>query len=187
MAKYKRRGYYRYYKRKKFNNIAKNYAKARFDWATRIQLTSQYIRFSENTAAAITVYYILNNCPDYNSYKQLYQSFKITGLAVDISSQYNSDDLVYTGIYAFGLLTDADGGNLTSVVESDRSLILSPTGYAARRYWSMRGGSTGWLNTQCQQHELPGKFALAAQDFPNMGECYWTIKFSIYCLFKNKN
>ena len=115
---YKKRYYYNRTSKASFNRIARNYAKARFDWCGRIQLTSQYIRFAENTAAAVTIFTILNSCPDFNSYKQLFQSFKITGVAVEITSQYNTDDLVYTGIYAFGLLTDADGGNLTHVVDN---------------------------------------------------------------------
>lgn len=185
MAK-KYRRYYRGYGRaskKVFNKIASNYTKAKFDVSKRILVTTQYIRF-ESGASTIAISDILDASPDYNMYRQLYLSMKITGVAATVVPMVRTNNYTGAGSYVMGLLTDNDGDGFGNIVESDKSIMLDFQ-HVARRYWTFNGGSTGWLDIE-KGEDFPGKFGVATTDLPTAGETYWSVKFTFYMLMKNK-
>lgn len=186
MAK-KYRRYYRGYGRaskKVFNKIASNYTKVKFDVSKRILVSTQNIRWDNPNATTVSISTLIDLSPDYQMYRQLYLSMKVTGVAVVVVPMLRSNNYTGAGSYVMGLLTDNDGDNFGNIVESDKSIILDFQ-HVARRYWSFIGGSTGWINIEAGE-DFPGKFGLAATDLPTAGETYWTVKFTFYMLMKNK-
>lgn len=167
-----------------FNKIASNYTKVKLDVSRRILVTAQNIRWDVPNAAVVTLSELIDASPDYNMYRQLYLTMKITGVAVSVVPMIRSGDYAGAGSYVMGLLTDNDGGNFGNVVESDKSIMLDFQ-HIMRRYWSFYGGSTGWVDIE-KGEDFPGKFGLAVNDLPTAGEAYWTVKFTFYILMKNK-
>lgn len=182
---YRKKSYY--YKRASkaaFNKIASNYTKCKLDVSRRILLSSQYIRWDDPNNSLVALSELIAASPDYNMYRQLYLSFKITGVAVQVVPMLHTNNFVGTPSVVMGLLTDNDGNGFGNIVESDKSIILDFQN-KFRRYWSFLGGSTGWLDIE-KSELFPGKFGVAANDLPSAGEAYWTVKFTFYMLMKNK-
>lgn len=186
MAKKYRRYYGRYGRasKKVFNKIASNYTKVKLDVSRRILVTAQNIRWDVPNAAIVPISDLIDASPDYNMYRQLYLSMKITGVAVVVVPMLRSGDYTGAGSFVMGLLTDNDGENFGNIVESDKSIMLDFQ-HVARRYWTFNGGSTGWVDIE-KGEDFPGKFGLATNDLPTAGEAYWTVKFTFYMLMKNK-
>lgn len=183
---YRKKNYYYYRRASKaaFNKIASNYSKAKLDVLKRILLSSEYIRWDNPNSTTVTLHDLINSSPDFQMYRQLYMSMKLTGVVAMVVPMIKTSAYAGIGSYALGLLTDNDGDNFANVVESDKSIILDFQ-HVGRRYWSFYGGSTGWLDIE-KGELFPGKFGINATDLPTAGEAYWTVKFTFYLLMKNK-
>ena len=173
-----------YISKKNFLRIASNYSRVKFDLSRRFLLSSQNFQF-ENASETLSIADILTACPDFQWYRQLYQSMKVTGVAATIVPMLSSSDFATDGSYTFALLTDTDGLGFGNVVEADKSIILD-FDTTHRRYWSFGTGSTGWIGIE-DSNLLPGKFGLAKTNLPSAGTMYWTVKFTVYVLLKVKN
>ena len=181
MKKWRRKKYYR---KKNFNKIASNYSKAKLDVSKRIMATTQGMRWDNPNATTVAISDLIDASPDYNMYRQLYMSFKLTGIAVNVTPMLRSNNFSTVGAICLGLLTDNDGDTFANVVESDKSIMLSFQN-DKRRYWSFNGGSTGWVNIEAGE-TFPGKFGVATGDLPTAGDAYWAVKFTFYVTMKNK-
>lgn len=169
--------------RRMFNRIAGNYTRARLDVSRRVMLSQNGVQW-ENNATTITLGDLIDTSPDYNMYRQLYLSFKLTGIAVSVVPMLHTANLNGASSIVLGLLTDNDGDGFANIVESDKSIMLDFQNHF-RRYWNMNGGSTGWVNIEAGE-DFPGKFGVQVNDAPQAGEAYWTVKFTFYLLMKNK-
>lgn len=176
---------YYYYKRKTFNNAIRNYNRARFDKAYTIFMTSQGIKF-DTGETTIDISKVLENSPDFQMYRQLYQSFKISGIALLIVFGLHSSTIGGIVSPTVSLLTASDGVNFGNTVEADRSIMLGFDGWSHRSYYNMHGGLTGWISLDDLADVKP-KIGVAVSNNPTQGEAYWTMKVSIWCMFKNKN
>lgn len=180
----------RYYRRNRrvsrraFNKIAANYTKAKLDVAKRIILNNQQIRWDNPNATTVSFSDLIDLSPDYNMYRQLYLSFKLTGVSVSVVPMLHTANFAGASSVVLGMLTDNDGDGFANVVESDKSILLDFQN-PFRRYWSFTGGSTGWVNIEAGE-DFPGKFGVQVNDLPTAGEAYWTVKFTFYLLMKNK-
>lgn len=181
-----KRRYYRNRRvsRRAFNKIASNYTKCKLDVSRRILLNSQAVRWDDPNNSVVAISELIDASPDYNMYRQLYLSFKITGCLVQVVPMLHTNNFAGIPSIVVGLLTDNDGDGFGNVVESDKSIMLDFQNNF-RRYWSFLGGSTGWLDIE-KAEEFPGKFGLAVSELPTAGEAYWTVKFTFYMLLKNK-
>lgn len=181
-----KRRYYRRFRRvskRAFNKIASNYTKAKLDVSKRIFLGINGVHW-ENNATTITLGDLIDVSPDYNMYRQLYLSFKLTGIAASVVPMLHTVNLNGASSIVLGLLTDNDGDGFANIVESDKSIMLDYQN-VHRRYWNMNGGSTGWVNIEAGE-DFPGKFGVQVNDPPTAGEAVWTVKFTFYLLMKNK-
>lgn len=183
MAKYKRAK--KWYGKKNFNKIAKNYTKVRIDRSYRLLLTTQRINFADVNANHIALQDAISTMPDYQMYRQLYHSMKLTGVAILAVPMIHSQNYAGMNTISLALMTNNDGINIGNVVESDRSLILNFQ-QSQRAYWSMHSGATGWIAVD-DVNRLPGKIAAAVDDLPTAGEAYWVVKLSFWITFKNKD
>ena len=181
VKRYRRR--YRRVSRRTFNKIASNYTKAKLDVSRRILLSANGVQW-DNNARTITLGDLIDASPDYNMYRQLYLSFKLTGIVAAVVPMLHTSNLNGASSIVLGLLTDNDGDGFANVVESDKSIMLDYQN-PYRRYWNMNGGSTGWVNIEAGE-DFPGKFGVQVNDPPTAGEAVWTVKFTFYILMKNK-
>ena len=182
----KKRSYY-YWRRKRFKQIASNYAMAKLDIMRHVIISSTGAKFDAPNASTMQLRYILNNSSDYQKYRQLYQSLKVCGLAMYIV--YGGGTLNWgddPGSTCISLLSDADGTSFDDIAEADGALILATATQNSKKYWSFKGASTGWIAIE-QIDLLPGKIGVACSRNPIGGTAFFTIKFTVYCTFKIKN
>lgn len=187
MVKGQKKNYwsYRRYRKSQFNKVASNYTKVRFDKSYRILLSHLAINFAETNQPIISLTNMIQGSPDFQMYRQLYQSMKITGFALYVTPMLRSNNYAGMSTVALALQTDNDGNNVGNVVESDKSIILNFQ-TPSRAYWSMHSGSTGWIALDDLQR-IPGKISVAVDDLPTGGEAYWVVKVSFWVLLKNKD
>ena len=80
VKRYYRKYYYRKYNRAK---ILRNYFKARLDTSMRAALDTAGFKFIENNATSRNLAQVLESCSDWNAFKQLFHTFKLTGVAME--------------------------------------------------------------------------------------------------------
>lgn len=191
MAKsgYRKRYYYRryYYSKAK---LMRNYFKARLDTSMRAALDTAGFKFIENNATSRNLAQVLESCSDWVAYKQLFHTFKVTGIAMEavpnlpIAGQDNRP-FAANGTYCVGLITSGDTQNYANLLEAKNTIILTPT-QSQRKYLSFNGGETSWIATS-QTSDLDGKFYTETNSLATSGGMVWSIKFSFYITFKNPN
>lgn len=186
-----KRTYRRYYRRNFYNRvkIMRNYFKARLDTSMRAALDTAGFKFIENNASTRNLAQVLESCSDWNAYKQLFHTFKLTGLAMEaipnlpIAGQ--ASPFAANGTYCVGLITQGDTTNYANLLEAKNTILLTPT-QTQRKYLSFNGGETSWIATS-QTSDLDGKFYTETNSLASSGGMVWSIKFSFYITFKNPN
>ena len=185
MVKRTRGGRYpRYYKRSNFKKITSNYVSAKFDVSKRLLLSAEFFRF-DDTGTAQNFTDLLTSAPDFQMYRQLYLSYKLQGFKLEVTPMLTSSDFVTNGSYTIGLLSDNDGVTFANITEADKSIQLN-FNQIQKRYWSFKSGATGWIGVE-ESNLLPGKIGVGATNNATSGQAYWSVKFTFYILFKNKN
>ena len=167
--------YYYYWRRKRFKQIASNYAMAKLDIVRHVVISNNGVRFDAPNASTMQLRYILNNSQDYQKYRQLYQSLKVCGLA--LYTVYGGGTINWgdePGTIAISLLSDADGTNFDDIAEADGCLILSTASQNSNKYFSFKGASTGWIAVE-QIDLLPGKIGVGCSRVPQGGTAFWSI------------
>lgn len=180
---YRRKRYYRY-------KIMKNYFKARLDTAMRVALDNAGFKFIENNATTRNLAQVLESCSDWAAFKQLFHSFKLTGVLMEAIPNLpliggDNKPFAANGTYCVGLITQGDTTNYANLLEAKNTILLTPT-QTQRKYLSFNGGETSWIVTS-QTSDLDGKFYCETNSLATSGGMVWTVKFSFYITFKNPN
>lgn len=174
------------YRRKRFLKAISNYNYGKFSCVYKLHLTTQYFRFTAGAVVAIPFTTILNQSPDFNIYKGLYQSFKICSLLIELvpnmCAPENIPDM-QNGSLALSVMTATDGQGFANVVESDSSMIINFN--EQRKYVKFPAGLTSWFPLVATAGDPV--IVVAHDGLPAAGEFFWSVKFTFYCMFKNKN
>ena len=90
MAKKTYRRYYRRYFYNR-NKIMRNYFKAKLDTVQKVLWTGDGVKFiTGGTSTNKPIPTLLQLCPDWESWRLLFHSFKLTGLSVEVAPNYPS-------------------------------------------------------------------------------------------------
>lgn len=182
MAKtYKRK----YRKRYSINKLLRNYYKAKLDYLIRIKYQQSGVMFIEWNTNAKPLADLIAACKDWDYYKRLFHSFKLTGVSLEISPGVPQGNFVSNGALVLGLITSADPTDFSTVVDSTKSIVLSTTN-TQRRYISFNGGQTGWSSTNLNA-VIDGKLFCETDSLPESGVMVWGVKVSFYITFKNSS
>ena len=174
-------------KKKTFNYVSRNYNRARFDKVYSLLMTSQGMKF-DNGEDSVGLFKVLEQSPDFQMYRQLYQSFKVTGVAICVVFGLRGSEAIAGPVApAISFLTPSDGTNFGNVVEADRSIILGFDAFTHRAYWNLHAGLTGWMSLDNIATDLKQKIAASINANPSSGTAFWSVKVSVWCIFKNKN
>lgn len=188
----------RYSKRFNFYKAISNYHKTKLSCSYRIELNQVEIKWlgiGNNNIATVTD--LLNSCADWNTYKTLFLSYKLTGIKVTCSPtptiqkiEAVQTDTGYFPVAAFAcpatpalaLLAVDDAVDYPAIVESNKHHLLSYQNKTSS-YFSLTGGSVGWFETRNTTVQ-PGRFAVNIQQVATAGSCHWQVLFDFYIMFK---
>lgn len=188
----------RYNKKFSFYKAISNYHKTKLSCSYRIELNQVEIKWlgiGNNNIATVTD--LLNSCADWNTYKTLFLSYKLTGVKVTCSPtptiqkiEAVQTDTGYFPVAAFAcpaapalaLLAVDDAVDYPAIVESNKHQLLSYNNKTST-YFSFTGGSVGWFETRNTTVQ-PGRFAVNIQQVATAGSCHWQVLFDFYIMFK---
>lgn len=188
----------RYTSKAAFNYIASHYYKAKLSTTFRIRVNSESCMFLPNNDNKYPISELISTCPDWGAMKKMFQSYKLTGIAVTISpipvaeqavnvtTQTGTFPVMYTNVVsapAFGIVTIYDGTDYADIIESDKSLILNYT-TTERKYWPFR--VTDWQSSINTNQEQGPRFAVNVQGLNTNGVTMWQIKCDFYILYRNR-
>lgn len=191
MVKYtKKRNYYKYYSRKNMNKVMRNYFKARLDTIQKVLWNNDGIHFVTTAQGTDrTLADLVQLCNDWDSWRTVFHSFKITGMAVEVNPAFPSVSAnqtpSYAGMAVLSLLTTRDNSNWNNATESNFSFSLT-TMERQRKYKSFNGGINAWSGTDDLQ-DMDGKFTVQSDGNPGNAALVFMVKFSFYITFKNPN
>lgn len=195
---YKKKYYSNKVSKRQFNYIASHYYKAKLSTTFRIRSdtdTCQFLPFNDNKYA---ISQLISACPDWGSMKKMFQSYKLTGIAVtiapipiqdqavNVTTQTGTFPVTYNSIVsapAFGIITTYDESAYADIIESDKSLILNFTN-TVRKYWPFK--VTDWQSSMNTNQEQGPKFAVNVQGLNTNGTCMWQVKCDFYITYRNR-
>lgn len=167
----------------------RNYFKARMDYVMRIIQDTTGVKFAEWNVNYKNINGLLEACSDWPAYTKLFHTFKLTGLAMEVSPSVPiPQDGIYNanGSVLLALLTSSDNSeSFQNVAESKNCIVLSQT-QCQRRYLSFNGGQTAWIATS-DLTDLDGKVVTVTNSNNQAGGMVWSVKISFYVTFKNPN
>ena len=182
--------YRRYYRRNFYNRTRtmRNYFKAKLDTVQKIQWTGDGANFTTGTTGTTrTIADLVALCVDWQYWRQLFHTFLLTGIAVEICPNFPTftNGTQFTGTASMGLLTTRESVSYNNVVESNFSFMLGPS-QVQRKYKRLNGGLSAWHGTD-ELNELDGKFSVETDGNPTNGATTYSVKFTFYITFKNPN
>lgn len=195
---YKKKYYSNKVSKRQFNYIASHYYKAKLSTTFRIKLDANECLFLPNNANTYKISELISACPDWGAMKKMFQSYKLTGIAVTISPIPTSSQSVNvqttTGTFpvmyhhivsapAFGIITIYDDTSYADIIESDKSLILNFTN-TVRKYWPFK--VTDWQSSINTNQEAGPQFAVNVQGLNSNGENRWQVKCDFYITYRNR-
>ena len=202
MAKTAKKGYaksWRWSRKKYFSFVAYNYTKAKLSTSKRIDLTTQHCQFIGDNLEVLPVSTLIGECPDWNKYRDLYLSYRLTGIKIECtpcpiivgaavgqttSGQFPYSKVQFPSAPAVGIIGAYDDSTYHGIVESDKHITLSFTNKTSR-YFGLLGGVFGWDVTNAP-NEQNYKIAVNVLGLPTLGEAIWNIDFHFYITFKSK-
>lgn len=181
-----------------FNYIASHYHKTVLTCSFRIQYNSSVCKFVgvgvDNIA---NIQDLLTSCADWNTYKTLFLSYKITGMSVEFSPGPVIPAVVNattdTGVFpvtsysmnavpAVALLSSTDAVDYAAIIESNKHALLSFTN-KTKFYATFTGGIAGWFQTTSPNVQT-GRLAVNTQSLPSGGEIFWQCVCNFYITYK---
>lgn len=191
--------YYGYRKRRKaaFYKAISNYHKTKLTFSDRIALTHADVVFLSTNNNVLSLSTSLGAAPDWNLYKDLFLSYKLTGIAFEAvpCPVFPNTVVATTGTGQFpvqktnivcmpvvGLISLTDAITYNSIAESNKSVILNA--YTTTRvYWSLRGGAVAWDCTNAP-NEQSARIATNVSGLPSDGELRWNVRLDFYIIYK---
>lgn len=180
--------YKRYYRRngyRRFKQIISHYHATRLSYVDNIRLATNELKFVKLDADRGRIGDIVAACPDFDSYKKLFLSFKVTGIKITVSPQYPLSNFDMRHGVVLGVTAASDDQTASAVAESNKSLILSPV-QMVTKYFGLQGGIIGWQPTTPAGQTVGGGYITVASDgFANSGGIIFSVLFDFYVMFKN--
>lgn len=163
----------------------RNYLKAKLDCIQTIQQSTEFTNFRENNQTSRSISALLELCNDWGMYRQLFHSFRLTGLAIQVTPLSTSAGYTSASSIVLALQTNRDNNDFNSISESNTSIILTP--YAPiRKYKSFNGGEFGWTSTD-DLTLMDGIMRIGTNGNASAGAAAWSVRFSFYITLKNPN
>lgn len=180
---FKRNLYYR-------NKIMRNYFKAKLDVIQKVLWTGDGIKFiTGGSSDSKAIPALLELCPDWSTWRLLFHSYKLTGVAVEVvpnAPSTTGNDAEFTGSAVLALLTSRDAVSWNNASEANFMFVLTPT-QIQRKYKSFYGGITSWSGTDTIT-DLDGKFVVQSDGNPSANAATaYTVRFTFYITFKISN
>lgn len=180
ITKYNRRNYW---KRRKymFYKAVRNYHYVKLSNTDLVEYSGAKIYFNSNNGNYANISDILNGCPDFSLYRDLYVSMQVRAIAIQVTPCCNVKDFIGGSAY-IALLANNENVDIPSCTDSDHGLIMNPMQFCSM-YWK-----TGypWSNSN-DASESYGKIGLAISHQASQGAMRWTVKFIFYVLYKTNS
>ena len=186
-----------------FNYIASNYFKAKLSISKRIIYDSTQCRFIPGNLEILQIYNLMAECPDLDSLKKMFLSYKLTGLGITavpcpVSQTFNNytaavasesmnstipmpSDKILSAV-CLAIISQNDGTTYNDLVESDKSVLLNFYGIT-RRYFKFN--LSEWLKFE-SGNALTGRVAVNTLALPTAGGLVLNVKFDFYITCKVK-
>lgn len=198
MAGYKkRRLYYRRRRKFAFYRAISNYHKTKLTYTTRLALTQTSCIFLAQNTNVLQLSACLSSAPDWDVYKNIFLSYKLTGIAftaipcpifpntvvaTTTTGQFPVQKTNIVSMPIVGLISFTDADTYAGIAESNKSMILNAYN-TTRAYWSLQGGAVSWDCTNAP-NEQSARFATNVEGLPSDGELRWAIKIDFYIIYK---
>lgn len=195
---YKKKTYFKKATKRQFNYIASHYHKTVLTTHFRIELTSNVVRFvGAGTDNYISIQDLIMTCADWETYRKLFLSYKLTGISLEFSPAPITPAVVPTttttgtfpvasqSIYsvpAVALVAFHDDVDYKSIVESNKHCLLNFTN-KSRLWIPLTGGIAGWFQTT-STNVLTGKLAVNVPQLPTAGSIFWQVVCNFYVTYK---
>lgn len=191
MVKYaKKKTYSNYYAKRNMLKVMRNYFKARLDTVQKVVWNTDGIHFvTTSQGTNRTLADLIQLCNDWDSWRTVFHSFKITGMAVEVNPAFPSISAnqtpAYAGMAVLSFITSRDSSNWNTATESNFSFSLASL-ERQRKYKSFNGGINSWSGTDDLQ-DVDGQFTVQSDGNPTNAALVYMVKFSFYVTFKNPN
>ena len=182
MVKYRRR-YYPKKRKYSFKKAISNYTYTKLSTLDEITMDTTVIKLVKPNDVKDNLYAYLDRCADWKTYTQLYTSFKVVGLAITVTPNTPIGTFKWAGTGAIAYTAFADQTDVSSCIESNKSILLSVVA-PTRRYFPLNGGNTSWISTSSPA-QVPGNILVACNRYPGDGGLVWSVRFDFYVMFKN--
>lgn len=195
---YKKKTYQKKTGKAQFNYIASHYHKTVLTTHFRIELSANNIRFvGAGTDNYISIQDLISTCADWETYRKLFLSYKLTGISLEFSPAPITPAVVPTttttgtfpvasqNIYsvpAVALVAFHDDVDYKSLVESNKHCLLNFTN-KTRMWIPLSGGIAGWFQTTSTT-VLTGKLAVNVPQLPTSGSIFWQVVCNFYITYK---
>ena len=193
-----KKNYFKKATKAQFNYIASHYHKTVLTTQFRIEMNPQTIRFvGAGTDNHADIQDLIRTCADYETYKKLFLSYKVTALSLEFSPAPIVPAIVpsttTTGTFpvtssnmysvpAFGFLAFTDAVDYQSIIESNKHCLLSFTN-KNRMFIPLTGGIAGWFQTT-SPNVLTGQLAVNVPQLPVSGSIFWQVVLNFYITYK---
>ena len=164
-----------------FYKAIKNYHYVKLSISDLIEYSGSSIKFLSNNGDHAAIGDILNGCPDFKLYRDLYVSMQVRAIAVQVTPCCNMENFIGGAAY-IALLANNETVNITACEDSDHSLVMNPMQFCSM-YWK-----TGY--PWCSSDDISesfGKIGLAVNTQTTQGGMRWTVKFVFYVLYKTNS
>ena len=182
MVKYRRR-FYRRRRGYSFKKAVSNYTYTKLSTLDEITMDGGSMKLTKPNDVKDNLYNYLSRCADWKTYTQLYTSFKLVGLAITVTPNTPVGTFKWAGTGAIAYTAFADQTDVSSCIESNKSLMLSVVA-PTRRYFPLNGGVTSWVSVSSPA-QVPGNILVACNRYPGDGGLVWSVRFDFYVMFKN--
>ena len=175
----------RYYRRRRwsFKRAISNYTYTKLSTLDEISMDNTAMKLIKPNDVKDNLYGYLIRCADWKTYTQLYTSFKLVGLAISVTPNTPIGTFKWGGTGAIAYTSFADQTDVSSCIESNKSVMLSVVA-PTRRYFPLNNGVTSWVST-ASPGQVPGSILTACNRYPTEGGIVWSVRFDFYVMFKN--
>ena len=175
----------RYYRRRgwSFKRAISNYTYTKLSTIDEISMDNTGMKLIKANGVKQNLYGYLDACADWKTYTQLYTSYKLVGLAISVTPNTPIGTFKWGGTGAIAYTSFADQTDVSTCIESNKSVMLSVVA-PVRRYFPLNNGATSWVSTSSPAM-VPGSILVACNRYPTDGGLVWSVRFDFYVMFKN--
>lgn len=175
----------RYYRRRgwSFKRAISNYTYTKLSTLDEISMDNTGMKLIKPNDVKWNLYQYLNLCADWKTYTQLYTSFKLVGLSITVTPNTPIGTFKWGGTGAIAYTAFADQTDVSTCIESNKSVMLSVVA-PSRRYFPLNNGVTSWVSTS-SPGQVPGCILVACNRYPTEGGLVWSVRYDFYVMFKN--